>query len=284
MPILSNERLSTKAKSTISSDGRIVRMYDVKLLVKADVDYSDYEIGTMLGYLLGTPHPHDPKAMLSDYDITRRPTRAPHCAWDVGLSYSTDAPPLESNSVDPELARIKRNWQTTEQTLYIVRDRNGDPILNAAGDPFDGGIPITMELPTLVYERNELNFNGALMTLYANSLNSDVYSGAEPGTLKLKISAQETFESDFIYWKVRYEMAYFFLGWQPKPMNAGLYQVTGGFHRRCVDRDNRPVMSPVPLTESGEQVPTGSLPNGVNFITVPWFNSLSYSSLGLPQV
>lgn len=281
---LSSHLVSTSAKAVLSEDGRVGRSYTVDLRAESTTNLSDYDVGTQLGYILGDPHPHDVKALLSDYEITRLPTREPSCMWDVKLQYSTFAPPAESNSLDPELARVKRNWQTSEQTLYIVRDRNLSPILNGAGQPFDGGIAVTMEMPTLVYERNELNFSGATMTLYANSLNSDFYSGAEPGTLKMKVSATETFETDFIYWKVRYEMAYFPLGWQPQPMNAGLYQRTGAGLRHCVDRDKMPVTSPVPLTSDGVQIPIEDLPDGVNFITVPWYRTMPFSSLGLSQV
>ncbi len=293
MRITKNEWVSESAKFSLDNQGKVVRTYSHKRLVTSPDQGFDWDLAKALGYVAGQPHSSDTFAILRDLEIDRRPTRANPAGtpggaeniWDLVLNYSTEATSSFNQSEDPTQARVKRSWQTTEQTLHIIRDRHNDPIVNAAGQPFDGGIPVTVELPTLVYERNESGFSGALATYYANSLNSDTYSGADPGTLKLKISATENNEGTFHWWAVKYEMAYYFLGWQPKPLNAGLMCLDGsGGLEDCIDTRLKPVSHPVPLNTDGTQTEITDLPGGANFITVDYFNTTPFGALGLDPV
>ena len=287
MTITSNGWKSSKAKATLSNDGRIGREYNIQRLVIADTEYSDYQLGTLLqnnyGYVLGSHHDEDSRALLANFEVDRLPTIAPNCSWTVNLVYSTFAPPTNNNSDDPLQARVKRSWQTSEHTMYVYKDRLGNMIVNKANQPFDGGIPVTVELPTLVYERNEASFNGAWATAWSNSINQFTYSGAAPKTLKLKISAQETYEGDYHYWPVRYEMSYLPIGWQPLPLNAGLLQIKSSKLVPCLDKQLQPVTAPVPLDSAGKQIALASLPSGASFIEVDWFPQQSFQALGLSE-
>lgn len=279
-----NNRKKTSAKFAITNEGKIVRTYTERREVAIDSDLNEFEVGLLLAYVPGQNHSFDLNAVLVDMSLERQETTTPWCLWDLVLNYSTEGPPLGENSTDPTMQRVLRTWQTSEQTLHIVKDRNGDAILNAAGMPFEGGIPVSVELPTLVYTRNESTFSGAIATAYANSLNKYAFSGAEPGTLKLKISADEKHEGEYDYWVVRYEMAYFPLGWQPKPVNAGLYQLIDDELVVCRDRDRNPVSSPVPLYEEGEQIPIEDATDDLNYVDVYFFNEMDFEDLGLVEV
>lgn len=279
MIILTNKWVSETGTSKTNNQGRVIRGYKHKRLVSTNVDGNTYQVGTALGYILGQPFSSDPYALLANIEIDRKPTSLGHYWWDVSLDYSTDATPTFSNSIDPTQQRVKRYWATTEQVLYIVRDRNGNLIVNGANQPFDGGIPVTMELPTLTYELNIGTFSGALATQWSNSLNSSSYSGADPKTLRMKVTAEETFEGTFTFWKTKVEMSYFPLTWVPRPINAGLYQLIAGQLARCRDRDRQDATSPMPLYPSGAQIPVASLPGAANVIDVDWFELLEYGTL-----
>lgn len=281
MAITKNEWKGESAKFSIDSQGKIVRTYTHKRRVESLQEGFCWDVAQALAYSPGQAHSSDTRAKLLGMSIDSTETLAPCKAWDLTLDYTTDCPSTFNNSEDPLQARPKRSWQTTEQTLYTIRDRNGDLIANKAGQPFDGGIPVSIELPTLVVERNEADFDGAMMAVWANSLNQDYYSGAEPETLKMKISATEHFEGDYYYWAVRYELVYFPLGWQPQPCNAGLYQLIDNKLVRCKDKDLQDVQAPVPLDNAGKQIKVDQLPGAANYIKVDYFNRKYYASLAL---
>ena len=279
MNILENKWAAESASAKSNNQGRIIRTYSHKRLVRTNVDGNTKQVGDALGYALGQPFSNDSYALLGSIGIDRKPTGNGHYWWDVSLEYSTDATPAFENSVDPTKQRVKRYWGTTEQTLYIVRDRNGNLIVNGANQPFDGGIPVTMDLPTLTYELNIGTFSGALATAWSNSLNSSSYSGADAKTLRMKVTAEETFEGTFTFWKTKVEMSYFPLTWVPRPINAGLYQLISGQLARCRDRDRQDATSPMPLYADGSQIPVAALPGDSNVIDVDWFDLLDYATL-----
>lgn len=287
MALSTPERLPETAKFAMTNEGKVIRTYSSPARVKSTDDLDLFQLGIALGYLPGQPHPTDPEATLRDMSLERTETIAP-CVWyTYTLNYSTEAPAPaatgETPTADPTKQRVKRRWTTSEQTLYEIRDINGDLILNAAQQPFDGGVPISIALPTLTYVRNESTFDGSVMVQYANALNKYAFSGAEPETLRLKISADEMFEGNYQYWAVHYEMAYNPKGWQPQPCNAGLYQRVDGELVKCMDRDLQPVSSPVPLDEDGVQIPLSGLPDDVNYVKVDLYPLIDFSDLGLEE-
>jgi len=282
--LTTNVRKASKAKASLSNEGRISREYTITRMVQADGEMTEYEVGTELGYLLGEAHPDDFTARLVDFDIVREMSRGEHCYWTVTLRYSTLGTPTVNNSDSPFDQRVKRSWSTTEHTMYVFKDRNGDVIVNAANQPFDGGIPVTLELPTLTFERNEPTFDGGWATSLSNSLNNAYYSGAERKTLKMKISATEQYEGDYVFWPVKYEMAYLPIGWQPQPLNAGLRQLKSGKIIDCVDSHLKAVTAAVPLALTGAQLAAAELPASANFIEVDWFGQMNFGGLDLPEL
>lgn len=284
MAIVFNRRMSSKAKATLSQEGRIGREYNQKRLVVTDIETTEYALGTALGYLLGEAHPDDPRALLVDYELDRRErTRPPHCVFDVSLRWSTFGPPTANNTDDPLQQRVKRDFKNREHTFYVFKDRNGNMILNGAKQPFEGGIPVTLNLPTYTYVRNEAVFSGTYATTWSNAINSDTFNGCAPKTLRMIVDAAEQYESDSVFWPVTYQMAYLPIGWQPLPLNAGLQFLSSGKLKPCLDDNLNPVTSPVPLSTAGAQLTIASLPASANFIEVDWFVQQPFSSLGLAQ-
>jgi hypothetical protein len=283
MGILSNGWVSEKATFTTNNQGKIIRNYNHKRLITTDQLMNSVDLFNAAGYVLGQTFSNDQWAVLTSWSPSITVEDGKY-KWDLDLEYSTEGTPSYQNSIDPTKQRIVRTWQTQEQTLYIVRDRNFNLIVNSANQPYDGGIPVSIELPTLTYEFNQFNFSGSTATSYSNSLNSDHFSGAAPETLRLKISAKETFEGQYQFWATRYEMAYFPLGWQPQPVNAGLYQLISGKLTRCKDRDQQDATSPMPLDENGLQIPIADLPDAAYVNKIEFFNTGPFGSLGMPSL
>ena len=288
MQILTNKWVSEKATFTSNNQGKLIRNYAHKRLVTTPATSdttggNSVDLFNACGYTIGQQFSNDSYAVLTSFAGSVGLDKGKY-AWDLDLDYSTEGTPSYDNSIDPTRQRIVRTWQSVEQTLFIGRDRNDNIIVNTANQPYDGGVPVTVELPTLTYEFNQFNFSGATATSYSNSLNSDTFSGADPETLRLKITAKETFEGSFTYWAMRYEMAYFPLGWQPQPVNAGLYQLISGKLTRCKDRDQQDATSPMPLDEFGQQIPIASLPQAAFVNKVDYFGLMPFGSLGMPQL
>lgn len=283
MGILSNGWKSEKATFTTNNQGKIVRNYSHKRLIVTDTLMNSVDLFNAAGYVLGQRFSNDQWAVLTSWSPTITVEDGKY-KWDLDLEYSTEGTPSYANSIDPTRSRIIRTWQTQEQTLYIVRDRNFNLIVNAANQPYDGGIPVSIELPTLTYDFNQFNFSGVTATGISNSLNSDTFSGAGPETLRLKITAKETYEGQYQYWVMRYEMAYFPLGWQPQPVNAGLYQLVSGQLTRCKDRDQQDATSPMPLDANGLQIPIANLPDAAFVNKIEYFNTTAFGSLGMPPL
>ncbi len=283
MQIISNKWVSEKATFTTNNQGKIVRNYNHRRLVVTGSLGNSVELFNALNYTLGQPFSNDQWAVLTDWSASIDVSSGKY-KWDLDLEFSTEGTPTYANSIDPTRQRIIRTWQTSEQTLFIVRDRNRDLIVNSANQPYDGGIPVTVELPVLTYEFNQFNFSGATATSYSSALNSDMFSGAAPETLKLKISSNETSEGQYSYWKTRYEMAYFPLTWQPQPVNAGLYQLISGQLTRCKDRDRQDATAPMPLDDNGLQIPVASLPDAAFVNKVEYFPTMPFGNLGMPPL
>lgn len=271
--------------ASVNSDGRFVKKYVDTYLAKSTTELTRDQVASSIGILPGAPHPDWEFATCNNIKISRRPTRAPHCAWDATYSYATDAVvPEDDGDTDPELRRVKRRTGTSTQQRFIIRDRNNEMILDAAGSPFDGGVPVTVYLGTLVFERDETH-NSSKMSqaaLLSGKLNSTTFMGCAPETLLLDVTGEENWEGAYHFWTFTYTMTYDKDGWQPAPANAGLYQLTSGQRVRITESDGSDTQQPQPLTALGNVVPEASRPAACNFIDVDFYPTFNFATLGLP--
>lgn len=283
------ELVADEMTPTMQSDGRIVRTYKKRYLCWNDTLLTNAGVLQALGVAQGDTLSEDPLATLRSCPVKRRMTRSNPFAWDVDLDYSTDAPALTSqNADDPTQVRTKRNWTTTEEQRYIIRDRNDNLIVNKLGNPPAGGIPYNVELPMLVYERNEADFSGAVAMEYSGSINASAFSGAAIGTLKLKVTGEEVWEAKHHYWRVRYEMVYDVEGWNPKFINADVVEKNAaGKIVPILDDQLQPITEPMALDIDGHLIPRSTLlsnPAAAIWITVDKRRSKEFQKLGLAEV
>lgn len=283
------ELVADKCRTSVNSDGRLVKSYTRQYLCKSTTELTLDQVGEGVGILPGAPHPNRTDATCHDIDISRRPTKEPHCAWDAIYTYGTDSVVPENDSdTDPLQRRVKRRTAHVEQQKFIIKDRNDVLITDTAGSPFDGGVPVIDFLGTMTFERDEAHSATSMSqaAILTGKINSDVFMGCAVGTLMLKVTGEEKWEGTYHYWTFVYEMTYDKDGWQPKPANAGLYQVVleGAdlVRERILESDGRPTQEPQPLTVGGGVVAFADRPDDCNFITVDHYITLDFSSLGLP--
>ena len=122
--------------------------------------------------------------------------------------------------------------------------------------------------------------------------NSDTFRGAAPGTLRVRISATEETQDDVDFWKVSYVFTYNPNGWQPKVLEAGLYQLidnrAGTAKRKvpCTEMGGDPLESqeathPMPLDADGKQIPHEDALTDAIYTTWNIYQELPYGNLGL---
>lgn len=268
----------------VSPVGKITRTHSRTYLMKSDSTtfVSSYEAAVALGLNAGDAHPADPYALLRKINPTRRMTRIPQ-AWDISVEWSTETTEtqLAENPMD---RKVIRSESTSDQERYITKDRNGKMIQDTAGSPFDGGIPVNVKLATMVFTRNEAHdttyYVGKANTL-SGYINSTAFAGAAAGTLMLNVQATETFEEQYHYWVVTYTMTHDPLGWQPSPLNAGMYKLLNGKRVRILE-NGAPSSEPCPLDAAGAIVPVYSRPDSCIFVDVDYYETYDFSLLGLP--
>ena len=284
------------------SGGRITSNYTRTYLYKTDASSrpTDAAIVTDIGISPGSPHPDDANATCHKVEVGPGPekTRQPHLAYLVKVEWSTLSPLPNTVSTDPTTMRTLWTLGATIQQRYVIRDRNGNMILNAAGQPFAGGVPVSVRLGKAVATKNRSasGYNKNTVMAYSGMLNSATYLGAAAGTLQVDIEAKEQYEGGFHYWAETYTFSYDPLGWQPKPLNAGLWQkkeagsntlrriLTGDLSEDVrLHKTGDPIQEPEPLLANGLIVPAGSSnrPSLCNFISVDYFATMDFATFSL---
>lgn len=170
-------------------------------------------------------------------------------------------------------------------TVPVFRDRDGDMIVNAAGDPLEG----------LQKEREEKTWTLtkfytddswiADVDLYAGSVNSDTWDGGDPGTWKCYFKSAKRREIENVargktasdagegtpvsggtdevlklvetVWEFRYEPD----TWKAMPWDVGFHELVSGERKAIVGSDGKSVKQPVALSSNGTKKADGEAPD-----------------------
>jgi len=173
------------------------------------------------------------------------------------------------------------NWTSEDSEFAVTHDRDGEPILNKAGDPFDPPLTVPITTPVAVVSRIEKSFNSAWVNLYKNRVNASTWLGWAAESVLIKdITGERTRDPDWgVLWRVTYTFAFrppvsvttsggdvvVHPGWAEQVLNAGLRQLvyrpplTAPFLEPIV-LAGAPASSPVPLDNDGKVLdPDGEL-------------------------
>ncbi len=272
-------------RCSVGSDGKYVKKYHTQFLAGCDEELTRDEVLALIGILPGAAHWEWMWATCNDISCERIMSREPCCWWHVDYDHSTDATvPSDSGDTAPELRRVLRSTGNVEQQIFIIKDEDGNLITDAAGTPFDGGVPVTDFLGSIDWERDETHTSSSMSqaNLLTGYTNNDTFMGCAPGTLLLKVTGKEKYEGAYHFWTFSYNMTYDRNGHQPKPANAGLWEIVTGSRVRILEGDGTPTEQPQPLTTGGVQIPYAYRPALCNYVTVKHHPRMAFSSLGLP--
>lgn len=281
-------------KSEVQSDGRCVSTYTRKYLVRTDspVFLTEPAVAGIVGITRGAPLADtDPNAICASVEITPGPTmtRVGYLAYFATYVFSTASTAPEEDDDDPTTTRTVWSVSPQIQSRYVIRDRNDELIVNTAGQPFDGGIPVDVRLGSVTATRRVDAAGYDMANVLANSgkLNSVPFLGGAEGTVQVDISAAEKYEGAFHYWEEVYTFAYDPQGWQPKPISAGFFQLVSGELQEIKNSDLKSdgsddrVPEPEPLDSAGALVAVASRPSGCHFIEVDYFAQMDFSDFNL---
>ena len=209
----------------------------------------------------------------------------------VTITYSNDY------KSQPQDERPEVSWEDEEFTTILLEDRNGTPVINAAGDRYEEPIEVSESRPVLRVVRNESFFDQLQAYKYNRSTNSDTFYGAVPGTMRVKMTGRQMWRDDQEYWQVTYLFRYNPTGWQPQVLEQGLRQIVmvpdplgggGSFPIKTMctvkgkaEYDSEPVTYSVPLDADGKQVDPDLLPGAAVYTEWEHLEPLPYNALGV---
>jgi len=255
--------------------------YTRSFLVKAgSLSESLIVISNAPGIALKDAHPENDKIKAMEYDVK--------CVDDSGLLYQVDfkyyAPPPDLQEDDgglPPPGAIegfgkKPIWTagSSVTTGPVLKEIDGTPIKNSAGDPYED---ITKEfaefrLGVTMYAFTAKDWQG-LAYLCTNAINSQEWNGGQPETWKCQgCSAQLVTESlngsSYTLWEINWEFAYRADKWNLQLIDIGYAERVNengepsqnGNKRQAIrDPKGKPVPGPVPLDGMGGAAEPGVL-------------------------
>lgn len=186
------------------------------------------------------------------------------CGWFITADYGPFDPTNQPENPLDEPPEVDGEGAQFEE--IADQDRDGNPIVNSAGDPFDPPLTKDDSRPVVRVVRNEPTFSLALAYQYRDKVNGQAWLGAEPRTVK---AAPVKFRRLFhptcgFYFQVAYEFAFNPKGWTRRPLDAGLRQKVDGAFEPIKDK-GEPVSAPVPLDGAGQALAADAEPQYLEF-------------------
>ncbi len=213
-------------------------------------------------------HPENTLARVREVEAA--PDQNYKLLWRIRVNYQTGlaAAPSDNPLDKPRI----RSWSFVPITEVFEKtyDTSGNLTIPYQGSNFMPFVPALEEeshLALLTVQRNEATYNAALALAYQDTVNSDPFYGAPPGTAKFfGGGAVEVPDGPFTYWQATYQILFNKNGFKRVVADRGTYEFVNppGRHIPIMGKDtngkptNRPITEPVYLNGSGRILPTGS--------------------------
>lgn len=254
-------------------------VYSRSYLVRVDDPATPLpDITNAAGFAWRDPHPDDPSCRAMEFETS--------CEDDSALVYRIDikfyVPPVDGGDPDdPQGSGFMRAmiWtgSSSAKTVPAV-EKNGDIIVNSAGDAIEGLEMETIEprLSLKMYYPNHTALMAAYHA-YSNKVNDAAWNGGAAETWRcLGCSFQPVSENvagvSYTFWEVNWEFAYDSTTWRLKPWDVGFAERcdssgvasgSGSGRKLIVGQDKKPVRQPVALA-GGVALGPGSPPLVIN--------------------
>jgi hypothetical protein len=169
----------------------------------------------------------DPQAVCVDIQVSQDNANDPQ-DWRLVAEYAgVDDPVSQPAEVDYSPTRYQKS---------LVTDLDDFPVVNTAGDPFDGGITVDRTRFTLTISKPVLTWDPVAAMEYQDSVNLGTFlaavhpPGFAPGTCKLTLSAKRVRRAgtSSFYWLRTAVIDIDKEGWRVKVRNAGMNELYYG--------------------------------------------------------
>lgn len=180
------------------------------------------------------PHPGDEDAVVVSIDATN--TSETPLRWLVVIQYSTELPRdlgRESQTIDPATGDSTAtatapgaggspagqrdgnpvNWSAVykvshEQTTEpLTHDKNGDPIVNSAGDPFHPPLEIERSYAVVTVTKNYSSVKFDWLETYVDTVNLDVWNGRPARTCRMiALEYESVTENNVSFWRATFRI------------------------------------------------------------------------------
>jgi len=194
-----------------------------------------------------------------------------HPKYLVEAKYSVDE--YDAPELAPWQRACKINWNFRPYQTVVSKDLlTGEVITNSAGELYVPPIEESIHHPTCVVVRNELDFSPSKANTYMNSVNADYFTLAGypvgPGyALMRNLGANRAWWRGIAYSEVTYEIELNSDTWITQVLDQGTYYLDKKGNQRLFRTEGEPSDRPHNLNGSGGQLPSGSSPVFLGFIT-----------------
>lgn len=236
--------------------------------VRVDSTMDVYDVITGAQAFGSTPVPAWGAPLRTDTPLVARrftASETDYHHWQVVVDYEP-FDPLQENET-PENRPAELSWSYIEYEEAPDLTYEGFPYLNSAGDPFDQPPKVIRPGLVLNVKQYQTSFDPALFMDYVGCVNSAVFFGAAPNTLKFKPggSTREYVDGAF-YFSVSYQFEYRPDGWQPiKILDRGPRYLVAGALVISTDDNGVATGKPVLLDGQGGKLAVGADPVFLEF-------------------
>lgn len=189
--------------------------------------------------------------------------------WYFEVTVNYEIPGTSEFEDNPLNAPPDRRWSYVERSQEIDVDLDGKPIVNTAGEAFQG-LTETVYDPLYTVSRNEKVAGAAISLIYNDAVNADPFLGAPPGTAWMRVEAEEVYTKYLVYCRMTYSVQFRVnerdhAGWKLRILNQG-YNARPSIGAEPVpvfDRTtNAPMTTPSFLDENGMYIKPSALKAG----------------------
>lgn len=157
--------------------------------------------------------------------------------WAVEVQYSSQHGDPQQNETDNEQLEFEPPAMHFGFETKIVpvaslaepismdpnKGNNATGAVTSAGEPFDPPPEYETSRPVLTITQNELVIDPAFIREYQDAINSDVFLGGPPLTVRCRIESDRQYKKGFRYWRTTYNFVFEQDNWDLKVLNRGTY-------------------------------------------------------------
>lgn len=240
-----------------------------------------FEVGSTSGLpLIGSAHPEDANAFCIELTVENT---EPYAGWTVTANYS-DERVIDDNPTD-DAAEI--NWGSEQFQKVAVVDRDGNLIVNSAGDLFDPPAMIDDSRRVVTVSKNLATVPSWILD-YQDAINSDTFTidGISIGVGKAKMQAvtvgPKQRRNSTVFRTVNFTIHLQRDGWVLDILDAGFNRIPTGdtSNRVPITLDGVLPSAPYPLNGAGAPLKNPSPTNCV-FRSFNVYKTRTFSTLPL---